>query len=138
MEDFSTDTEAVSMFTWTSAVSAATDRGGLTPPLHTSELAECETASVAAAAAALADGTEVWGSPAKSSLMCSRQKSSAGAEPTHPVRSKAITHLRRIRKMRAYATGHAQAARRSQPVREAHVQQLLEKGVGDERMPGAP
>lgn len=97
MEDFSIDEEAESIVTWTSAASAAGDRGGLTPPFDTSELVACETAVVAAAAAALAEGAEVWGSPAKSSLMCSRQKSSAGAEPTDPVRSKAITHLQRIK-----------------------------------------
>ena len=97
MEDFSIDEEAESIVTWTSAASTAGDRGGLTPPFDTSELVACETAVVAAAAAALAEGAEVWGSPAKSSLMCSRQKSSAGAEPTDPVRSKAITHLRRIK-----------------------------------------
>ncbi len=37
-----------------------------------------------------------WGSPAKSSLTCSRQKSRAGADPTDCVRSSAMTHLHSV------------------------------------------
>lgn len=72
---------------------SARERGGLMR--GACEANEC---AAGAAGAAAAGGGAAWGSPAKSSLTCSRQKSSAGAAPTDSVRSRAITHLHAVTK----------------------------------------
>ena len=72
---------------------SAKERGGLMR--DTCEANECAAGAVGAAKAGCG---AAWGSPAKSSLTCSRQKSSAGAAPTDSVRSRAITHLHAVTK----------------------------------------
>ena len=86
--------------------------------------------------AAVFEGRAEWGSPAKSSLMCSRQKSRAGAEPTAPVRSRAMTHLHTV-KEHQILLGNA-AGQLLQPIRKSHFKQLLEKRIGYMSVTQAP